>query len=107
MGYYIRVLAEKEDRISTSQIRAWLQAEGLTNIDVVVEDGDSELWDQVTLKRKRGKELVVIERNPVEPHSLGEEELQEFISELPYYRPESAVNWLRNYRLCLIRQTGL
>jgi hypothetical protein len=97
MGYYIRVLAEKEDPIPVSQIQAWLQAAGLTNVDVIVEDGDSESWNQVTLKRKRGKELVTIERNPIEPHSLGEEELHEFISEVRDAKPKSAANWLKEY----------
>lgn len=51
----------------------------------------------MTLKRKRGKELVTIERNPIEPHLLGEEELHEFISELQYAKPKSAAKWLKNY----------
>lgn len=96
MGHYIRVLAERDDNIPVSQIRAWLEAEGL-NVVVTVEVGDEQSWIQITLKPKRGRELTSIERNPVEPGSLGEAELQEFAEELDDAKPTSAAEWLRKY----------
>ncbi|MBI4791121.1 MAG: hypothetical protein HY782_29165 [Chloroflexi bacterium] len=96
MAYYTRVLAEKKDIITVSQIRDWLQREGL-KIGVMVEDGDADSWRQITLKRTRGKELVTIERNLVEPGSLGEAEIQEFLEELTEAKPKSAANWLIEY----------
>jgi hypothetical protein len=96
MGYYIRVLAERDDNIPVSQIRAWLEAEGL-NVVVTVEVGDEQSWNQITLKPKRGRELTSIERNPVEPDSLGEGELEEFAEELSDAKPSSAAEWLRNF----------
>lgn len=96
MAYHIRVFAEKEDVISVTQIRDWLQREGL-KITVMVEEGDADSWHQITLKRARGKELLTIERNLVEPGSLGEAEIQEFLEELTEAKPKSAANWLTTY----------
>lgn len=96
MGYYIRVFAEKEDIITVPQIRHWLQREEL-KITLLVEDGDEDSWHQITLKRTRGKELVTIERDLVEPGSLGEAEIQEFLEELTEAKPKSAANWLAKY----------
>ncbi len=65
MAYYTRVLAEKESRIPVSTIREWLWQARLTDVEVVIEEGDEESWTQITLKRKSGAELTTIERNPV------------------------------------------
>jgi hypothetical protein len=97
MGYYIRVLAEKKKHIPVSQIQSWLLSAGLANIAISVEDGDQEAWNQITLRGIRGKELVTIERNPVDPGSLGEDELHEFLAEIPGAKPKSAAEWLVKY----------
>ena len=41
--------------------------------------------------------MATLERNPVEPGSLGEAEIQEFAEELDTEKPESASRWLKKY----------
>ncbi|GIK11288.1 MAG: hypothetical protein BroJett001_33540 [Chloroflexota bacterium] len=97
MGYYIRVLGEKSNPISPSQIQQWLLDEGFVNIVVIAASGDDENWQQVLVKRKRGKELFTIERNIVAANSLGFEEIQEFVDEIESAKPVSAAKWLKGY----------
>lgn len=97
MSYYIRVLAEKADIVPVATIRQWLQEKGLEDMTVVVEDGDEASWNEISLRRKRRRRLVVIERNPVTPGSLGAEEIQEFLEEVSRAKPKSGADWLREY----------
>jgi hypothetical protein len=100
MGYYIRVLGEKETVVPLTAIRQGLDAEDFKNVDILVEeaeDGEEGDWIQVTLKRKRGRELVTITRDVVEPGSLGEAEIQEFIESVEAERPASAARWLERF----------
>ncbi len=97
MGYYIRVIGEKNNPIFPLQIQQWLLDECLDNIVVIKESGDDENWQQVLVKRKRGKELFTIERNAVVANSLGSEEIQEFVDEMESAKPVSAAKWLKRY----------
>src|SRR3990170_3158868 len=97
MGYYIRVLGGNNVPIYPSQIQTWLLDEGLVNISVTTETDNDENWQQVLIKRKRGKELFTIERNPITQNSLGAQEIQEFLDEIKYAKPDSAARWLRKY----------
>ena len=97
MGYYIRVLGENINSISSSRIQEWLLEEGLKNLSVIVEEGNDDNWQQVLIKRKRGKELFTIEKSLTIPKSTGAEEIKEFLNEIEHAKPNSAVKWLKKY----------
>ncbi len=48
-------------------------------------------------KHRRGPEIAMIERNPVEHGELGTKELEEFRDEVGELKPESAARWLQGY----------
>lgn len=96
MPYYIRVLAETEQRISLHRLRERLQGAGL-EAALVVEEGTENEWDSLLLSHADGSEIAVIERNPVLVGTVGGEELREFIAAMETARPRTAANWLREY----------
>ena len=55
------------------------------------------MWFQLILAHKTGQEIALIERNPVIPGELGEEELNEFIENVKGEKPKSAAEWLLRY----------
>ena len=95
MGYYIRVLSKQREPVSLSAIRLALEADAL-RATVVAEDGDDH-WEEFVLAHPDNTEFAFVERNAVEPDSLGADELQEFIDEIPGHRPKSAADWLVGY----------
>jgi hypothetical protein len=97
MGYYIRVLGEKDKSILRSQIQDWLLDDGLVNIVVIAELGDDENWQRILISRRRSRELFTIERNLVIANSLGSKEIQEFMDGIESSKPVSAAKWLNSY----------
>ncbi len=93
MGYYIRVLAESDRKAPLQEIRTVLGPK----FELVVEEGDEQDWRQLLLKHVDGPEIALIERDPVQPGELGEEEIAEQMEELGHYQPKSAAEWLQNY----------
>jgi hypothetical protein len=59
--------------------------------------GEWRRGEQLTLSHNSGQEIAIIEKNPVIEGQLGAEELQEFVDEVPHYKPESAATWLQRY----------
>ena len=96
MGYYTRVLTTEEKCISVEELQRVLQKAGFAAM-LDIEDGESEDWEQLTLKHPDGLEIASIERNPVSADSLGAEELEEFESELEDACPPSGADWLRSF----------
>lgn len=95
MGYYIRVLALKDDPIPLQEIKDHL-SEAELSINIEVEDGNDTQWNQILLKHDEELPIAVIERNPTN-EELGEEEIQEFLEEIEDYKPNSAVKWLKSF----------
>jgi len=91
MGYYIRVLGEKLDNIPLDELRQ------VSRPAVLHPEGEGDAWEQLTLSHKAGQEIAVIEKNPVAEGQLGADELQEFIDDVPDYKPKSAATWLQHY----------
>lgn len=91
MGYYIRVLGNKVESIPIEELRKAAQPAVLR-----VEDDDNG-WQQLILAHKSGTEIATIEKNLVLDGQRGSDEIKEFIEEVPHYKPESAVMWLRQY----------
>lgn len=95
MGYYIRVLALKDELISFQEIKDHI-SESKLSINIEVEDGNDTHWNQLLLKHDEELPVAVVERNPTN-EELGEEEIQEFIEEIEDHKPNSAVKWLTSF----------
>lgn len=92
MGHYIRVLGKDPidiplDRLRTTAHPALIE----------LECGSEEEWEQLILAHESGDEIATIEKNPVVPDALGDEEIQELIDEVSLHLPQSAASWLREY----------
>jgi hypothetical protein len=61
------------------------------------ESHEEPEWAQLRLRHKTGQEIALIERNPVRPGELGQEELNEFIDNIQDEKPDSAVEWLLRF----------
>ncbi len=92
MGYYIRILGK---RLATPTLLELQQAADPALIDV--DSGAGDHWDELTLKHDSGVPIAVVEKNAIEKGELGGDELREFIDEISYYKPDSAVAWLKEY----------
>ncbi|WP_093221847.1 MULTISPECIES: hypothetical protein [unclassified Variovorax] len=92
MPYYIRVLSTTERTLPASDVARSLKSSTLT-----VEAGTDDQWDELLLVHKTGREIAVIERNPVSDGSMAAEELEEFIDELQDAEPATGAKWLRDY----------
>ena len=95
MGYYIRVLSKQAEPVPLAAIRDAIVDDDLSA--QVLADDDRDDWEAIALAHPDGDEFVAIERNPVVPGQLGAEELQEFIDEVPNFKPKSAAEWLLSY----------
>lgn len=96
MGYYVRVLSTSADWISVGDLQSVLDEHKL-HASLAVESGTPDRWQQVILRHADGRAIAAIERNPVEVASLGSEELDEFAEEIAHCKPDSSVQWLREY----------
>jgi len=92
MGYRIRVLGTNTDQISLDLLR-----EAARPAVIEVDNGVDDSWEALVVKHDGGDPIAFVEKNMVVEGELGAEEIEEFISELSYYKPDSAASWLRNY----------
>jgi hypothetical protein len=92
LGYYIRVLGKTLTSISLEELQ---KAAHPAVLDL--SEGGSDDWQELILKHRSGTEIAIIEKNPVVEGALGVDELQEFLDEVPHYKPDSAAAWLRQY----------
>ncbi len=95
MGYFVRVLALKDECISFEEIRDHLSKLD-RSFSVEIEDGETDQWNQILLLHNDQTPIAVIERNPTN-EELGEEEIQEFLEEIEGSKPDSAVKWLYGF----------
>ena len=93
IGYYIRVLALQTAIPTLDELRSCLPA----GQELRVESGQEPDWSQLVLSHATGPEIALIEKNPVIPGELGEEELNEFIEDVRDEKPESASKWLLQF----------
>jgi hypothetical protein len=92
MAYYIRILGTKLSNVPVQELQEVARP-------AVLEPAESsgDTWEELILRHEAGQDIAIIERNPVVLGGLGAEELQEFLAEVPHYRPNSAVGWLQSY----------
>jgi len=95
MGYYIRVLATDETPLPGDELRGCLPDKPSCELDF--ETKDEAGWSQLLLRHVGGPAIAVIERNPVLPGPLGEEEIGEFVDDAKSGMPDSAARWLSQY----------
>jgi hypothetical protein len=93
MGYYIRVLALRTAIPTLDELKPCVPA----GQELRVESGQESDWSQLVLSHKTGQEIALIERNPVIPGELGEEELNEFMENVKDEKPESSAKWLLQF----------
>ena len=96
MPYYVRVLGIRDAPVAVDQLRHAVVSEGLA-ADFELESGAMDTWSEILIKLPGGDPIAVLERNPVAPGELAEEEIQEFLEEIEDARPSSAVRWLAAY----------
>ena len=96
MGYYTRVLSKDEVFPSFDELVHAL-AEHHSTYVLSVEDGSEQDWESLLLSGSDGSEVALIERNPVSEGSFGQDEIAEFLEEIQDCKPESGVEWLRDY----------
>ena len=93
MANHIRVLAESDQPPSLVELRTVLGPA----FEVAIEEGDEQNWAQLVLRHQDGQEIALIERDPVQPGGLGQQELDELVEDMKDSRPARAVEWLRHY----------
>ena len=91
MPYYIRVLGKKSDNIPLEKLRHFSRPA------VLRSDVEGDTWERLVLSHQSGEEIAIVEKNPVVEGQLGADELQDFVSDVAEYKPESAARWLQQY----------
>lgn len=96
MAYYIRVLSLSNAPVSVEELRAAVaKADEVAKITELQPRGDGRQVFEVSAES--GEVVLQLERDPVEPDSMGEHEVQEFLAEIKQAKPASAVDWLASY----------
>lgn len=96
MSYYTRVLSKDDAFPTLQELREMLRTDH-PDMKLTVEDGNEEEWESLLLSTSDEVEVAVLERNPVETGSLGEDEIADFLEDLTDCEPQSGVEWLTEY----------
>lgn len=96
MAYYTRVLSKDYDFPSFEEL-ARLIRDAHPDYRLTVESGDEEDWESLLLSGTDEVEVAVLERNPVEIGSVGQDEIADFLEDIADARPESGAAWLKEY----------
>ena len=92
MPYYIRMLSP-----NTATVPLDTLISDTPGGEITLEAGTNSNWEQLILRHPGGVEIALIERNPVNDHSLGGEEISEFLEQIEESKPDSAATWLAEY----------
>jgi hypothetical protein len=96
MSYYTRVLSKQDEFPSFEELAEFVRA-GHPYYKLTVESGEEDDWESLLLSGDDDVEIAVLERNPVEIGSVGQDEIADFLEELQDCKPESGVEWLTEY----------
>ena len=96
MPYYTRVLSKQDEFPSFEELAEFVRA-GFPSYKLTVESGEEDEWESLLLSGDDQVEIAVVERNPVEIGSVGQDEIADFVEELQDCKPESGVEWLTEY----------
>lgn len=96
MSYYTRVLTKRPECPHIDELVEALREDHPT-MTLRLEDGEAADWSQLVIAHADGREIALVERNVVEPDSLGAGELAEFVDELEDAQPASGAEWLSTF----------
>jgi hypothetical protein len=96
VGYYTRVLSKHEDFPSFEELAEFIRADH-PSCKLTIEEGNEVGWQALLLSTDGEVEIALLERNPVDDGSLGQDEIAEFIEETVDCKPESGVAWLHEF----------
>ncbi len=96
MPYSTRVLSKQDEFPSFEELAQFVR-DAHPYYRLTVESGEEEEWESLLLSGEDQVEVAVLERNPVEIGSVGQDALAEFVDELEDCKPESGVEWLTEY----------
>ena len=92
MAYYTRVFSQDEEFPPFDELAQWVRTEH-PDYKLNIEDGTEDEWETLLLSGNDEVEVALIERIPV----FDPEDVAEFIDELEECKPESGVQWLKEY----------
>jgi hypothetical protein len=96
MGYYLRVLSQRPERMSLADLQSRLKTTA-PKATLTVEDGDQSNWTQLLVAVGDRDVCELICDLDEGPDCLLREETSEFVAEIANGRPQSAVRWLGDY----------
>jgi hypothetical protein len=96
MAYYTRVLSKDSDFPAYEGLLAKIAVEH-PEFKLAIESGDEDEWESLLLSSMDNVEVALLERLPVFPGSMGEDEIAEFLEDTREARPESGVLWLAEF----------
>jgi hypothetical protein len=96
MAYYTRVLSKDEQFPSFDELAQLIRA-GHPEYKLTIESGDEDDWESLLLSGHDEVEVAVIERNPVEDGSTGQDQIADFLEDIQDCKPDSAAAWLTEY----------
>ncbi len=96
MADSMRVLARSEGIVPVSQLEQRLKRDGLP-AKIEIREGAPMSWAQLLLKHRKGSDIALIERKPVEGDEPGAEEVERVRDEVGRCQPESTARWLEEY----------
>jgi hypothetical protein len=92
LSYYTRVFSKDEEFPPLDELAEWIRSEH-PEYRLTVEDGEEEEWESLLLSGNDDVEVALLERIPVyDPDEVGE-----FIEEIEGCKPETGVEWLKEY----------
>lgn len=96
MAYYTRVLSKDDEFPAFDELAMFIRAEH-PDYRLTIEEGSEEEWETLLLVGTDEVEVALLERNEVYDGSLGQDEISDLIEDLYDVKPESGVEWLKNY----------
>ena len=96
MSYYTRVISKDAEFPSFDELKQWVHAEHPEYL-LTLEEGTEEEWESLLLSSKDGVEVVVLERNPIEDGSAGQDQIADFLLDIEDCKPETGVEWLTEF----------
>jgi hypothetical protein len=96
MPYSTRVLSQEEDFPSFEDLVAFVR-DGHPDCKLTLESGDAQDWESLLLATTDEVEIAVLERNPVDDGSTGQDEIADLLEDMQDCKPESSVQWLDGF----------
>ena len=96
MAFFTRVLSRLDEYPSFEEMADLIRDEH-PSCRLSLEEGDEEEWEILLLSGEDNLEIALVERTSVYPGSLGQDEIADFLEDLDDCKPESGVQWLKEY----------